>query len=339
MCNDKKKCNVWISLRSVGIESEGCLRDKEWLENIKLECRQSIFQPNIYINLQTKKLKCIKTVAQGAFGYIDIGLYETKEEIKEVYIKRPILSGQTLLYEACIQKLVGESLSSIGFPTATSKVIQIFQLSNQSICFAMEPILHSITLDKYLDSISISEFSKTIIDCLLQLLSIIWHLNSILGINHRDLKPSNFLIIHHDIPYQKLLSIHNTQIEISSHYTLTLIDFGFACIGSTETQIADLSLSTVYSKNDPCPKDGRDLYLFLALLYIDYHHKLSNTLKFLFESWLEVPGSNKNMCTFMRNDKERSKHWIYFLTGNEEIHKFNSCPLQILQDLQSFIAS
>ena len=61
MCNDKKKCNVWISLRSVGIESEGCLRDKEWLENIKLECRQSIFQPNIYINLQTKKLKIDQT--------------------------------------------------------------------------------------------------------------------------------------------------------------------------------------------------------------------------------------------------------------------------------------
>ncbi len=337
MCNDKK-CSVWISLESMGIEGEGCLRNKEWIKNMKIKCHQSIFQQNMYIDLPTKKLRCIKTVSQGAFGFIDLGLYETKEEIKEVYIKRPIHSGQSLFLEACIQKIVGDSLSLIGFPTATPKIVEIFQLHNQSICFAMEPIPHSITLDKYLDSLTPFQFSKTIIDCLLQLLSINWHLNSILGINHRDLKPSNFLISYHDHPYNKILSIQNEIIEISSHYTLTLIDFGFSCIGSTETQISDLSLSTVYSKNDPCPKDGRDLYLFLSLLYIDYHTKLSGTLKDLFESWLEVPGSRSNICSFMRKDKENSKIWLYYLTGNEEIKKFNSCPLRILHDLQSFIS-
>lgn len=338
MCNDKK-CNIWISLESIGLEGEGCLRDNEWIKNIKIICNQSIFQPNIYIDLPTKKLKCNGTVSQGSFGFIDIGTYETKEELKEVYIKRPIHSGKSLLLEACIQKIVGDSLSLLGFPTATPKVIDIFKLHDQSICFAMEPVQGSITFDKYLDSLPSSQFSKTIIDCLLQLLSINWYLNSVLGINHRDLKPSNFLIVYHKQPYRKILSIHNEIIEISSHYTLTLIDFGFACIGSTETQIADLSLSTVYSKDDPCPKDGRDLYLFLALLYIDYHHKLSNTLKFLFESWLEVPDSNTNICSFMRKDKDNSKIWLYYLTGNEQIKKFKSCPLRILHDLQSFISS
>jgi len=339
MCNNNKKCSVWVSLESVGIEGEGCLRDKNWIKNIHIPCHQSSLQSDMYIDLPTKKIKCNRTVSHGSFGFIDTGIYQTTEELKDIYIKRPIHSGKSLFLEACIQKIVGESLSLIGFPTATPKVVQIFQLQNKSICFAMEPVQGSITLDKYLDSISSFQFSKTIIDCLLQLLSINWYLNSVLGINHRDLKPSNFLIVHHDRPYTKILSIQNEIIEISSHYTLTLIDFGFACIGSTETQIADLSLSTVYSKDDPCPKDGRDLYLFLSLLYIDYHTKLSGTLKDLFESWLEVPGSNRNLCSFMRKDKEHSKLWLYYLTGNEEIRKFNSCPIRILQDLQSFIYS
>lgn len=339
MCNDNKRCSVWVSLESIGIEGEGCLRDKNWIKKISIPCNQSSSQLDIYINLPNKNLKYNRTVSHGSFGFIDIGIYETKEELKEVYIKRPIHSGKSLLLEACIQKIVGDSLSLFGFPTATPKVIDIFKLHNQSICFSMEPVYGSITLDKYLDSLSPLQFSKTIIDCLLQLLSINWYLNSVLGINHRDLKPSNFLIVYHEQPYHKILHIHNEIIEISSHYTLTLIDFGFACIGSTETQIADLSLSTVYSKDDPCPKNGRDLYLFLALLYIDYHTKLSTTLKFLFESWLEVPGSNTNICSFMRKDKDNSKIWLYYLTGNEEIKKLKSCPLRILHDLQSFISS
>jgi hypothetical protein len=106
-------------------------------------------------------------------------------------------------------------------------------------------------------------------------------------------------------------------------------------LGSTETHVSDISLSAVYSKLDPCPKEGRDLYLFLAFLYIDYHNKLPKRLLALFESWLYIPGSN--LCSFMKKDKEHAKKWIYFIAGNENIKKFNSYPLRIITDLDKLI--
>ena len=335
MCNKDKKCRAWISLDSLGISAQGCLRDASWLHGITIPCNQSILNQHLYIDLPTKKLTCIKNVAHGKFGCIDLAQYDTQTKHSEVYVKRPILPGKTLLYEACIQKLVGDSLANIGFPTGAPPLITLFRLKDESICFAMEQINGASTLDRYLESVSKVQFSTVIIDCLLQLSAMIWHLDTILGINHRDLKPSNFLIVEHDAPKRKIINVETYILEIESKHSLTFIDFGFSCLGSTETHISDISLSTVYSKQDPCPKEGRDMYLFLAFLYIDYHQKLPSQLLILFESWLSIPGSN--LCGFMKKDKENSKKWLYFMAGNESIKRFSSCPKSIVKDLQAFI--
>jgi serine/threonine protein kinase len=333
MCGEKK-CSAWISLDSIGISSQGCLKDSNWLNSIKIPCTHSIFNPKLYINSPEKKLIYIKNVAHGKFGYIDYGRLENENKQSDVYIKRPILSGKSLLYEACIQKLVGEKLTNIGFPTGAPLILSIFQLNDKSICFAMEEINNATTLDKYLETINANNVSSLIIDCLLQLSAMVWYLDTTLGINHRDLKPSNFLITEHE-PKQLVLQIESEILEIESKYSLTFIDFGFSCLGSTETNISDISLSTVYSKEDPCPKEGRDMYLFLAFLYVDFCDKLPQTLLNLFESWLHIPGSN--IIGFLRKNKELSKKWIYFMAGNESIKQFNSSPCKIVKDLQSLI--
>lgn len=333
MCINDKKCTVWVSLESLGIPVQGCLRDIAWINDINVPNTHSIFNPSIYIDLPSKKLTCIKNVAHGKFGYIDLAKYDTKNKTQDVYVKRPIIPGKSLIYEACIQKLVSDSLSNIGFPTGAPKLLSIFRLKDNSVCFAMEQIQNSITLDKYLESLPLSQIPNAIIDCLIQLSAMIWHLDTNLGINHRDLKPSNFLIVEHDTPIRKIINVEDDILEIESKHSLTFIDFGFSCLGSTETHISDISLSTVYSKADPCPKEGRDMYLFLAFLYVDFYNKLPAKLVSLFESWLSIPGTN--LCSFMRKDKENSKKWLYFMAGNESIKKFNSCPSKIIKDLQS----
>jgi serine/threonine protein kinase len=334
MCINGKKCVAWISLESVGIQSQGCLKDIKWLNSLKIPCKHSIFNPSIYIDLPSEKLIYIKNEAHGKFGYIDTATYDTQNRHLKTYVKRPIVSGKSLLYEACIQKLVGEHLAHIGFPTGAPRIVNIFQLNDNSICFSMEEIEGAVTLDVFLESVNISGIANVIIDCLLQLCAMIWYLNSTLGVNHRDLKPSNFLIVEHE-PKTLTLQIETEIFEIVSKYSLTFIDFGFSCLGSTETQESSISLSTVYSKVDPCPKEGRDIYLFLAFLYIDFHTKLPSKLLSLFEYWLNIPGSN--MCVFMRKNTQYSKKWIYFMAGNEDIKEFNCSPLKIIKDLQSFI--
>jgi len=319
MCNGHIRCTTWLSLHSIGIEAEGCLKTPSWIP--QLHSSQS---GNCYIHLPHKKLTSIDLVAHGQFGYIDIGLYEFNGKKKEVYIKRPILS-QNLMYEACIQKLVSESLASIGFPLGAPPLVTIFALQNGSVCFAMEPIQGARALNHYLDTTK--DITTIIIECLLQLCGMVSHIGSHLGINHRDLKPSNFLIVDHE-PRIKQFTIEHEHIQIQSRYSLTIIDFGFACLGSS--QGTHLSLSTVYPAKDICPKEGRDLFLFLGLLYLDYHEKLLPTLRTLFESWIDP-----NLCRFMRKDKVHSMQWLYFMAGNESISKFHLHPLQILHDLNS----
>ena len=332
MCIGEKKCQVWISLDSIGIPTNGCLKDSNWLSSVVIPCNHSIFNQSVYIDVPNNKLVCMKNVAHGKFGYIDLASYQQNDKHKAVYVKRPILSGKSLLYEACIQKLVGENLAHIGFPTGAPAVLRLFKLKDNSVCFAMEEISGSITLDKFIDSVDSSKLSSVIIECLLQLSAMIWYLENTLGINHRDLKPSNFLITEHE-PKTRILQIETEILEIESKYSLTFIDFGFSCLGSTETHISDISLSTVYSRADPCPKEGRDMYLFLAFLFIDYHSRLPKILFNLFESWLNIPGSN--IINFMKKDKESTKKWIYFIAGNENIKQFNSSPCRIVKDLQA----
>jgi len=335
MCNNHQRCTAWISLESMGCPVVGCLHSPSWLRTVPVSCSHSLLHPSVYVSCPGETLTCIKTVSHGAFGYIDTGIYETAAGKKEVYIKRPIMPGKNLLYEACMQQLVGERLADIGFQNGAPRVHRVFRLRDGSVGFAMEPIEGACTLDHYLLSVSDACLSNVIVDCLLQLCAMLWHLNHPVGINHRDLTPSNFLVVDH-APMRKILTIENDIIEISSTRSLTLIDFGFSCLGSPETQRADLSLSTVYPASDPCPKEGRDLFLFIGLLYIDYHARFPAQLRELFERWLQDPGAK--LCKMMRNDKESSKKWLYFMAGNDQITRFPSHPSRMIQDLQAFLS-
>ena len=339
MCVQDRKCQLFITLDLFGEIIQGCLRDLEWIKSLQIPCYQSTSNPFLYIDLPEKKLKCIRNVSHGAFGFIDLALYDTGNDVREIYVKRPIINGKNLLLEACIQKMVGEKLKIIGFPTGAPKVLEIFKLHYGSICFAMEPIDKAITLDRYLENTSHHVISGVLIECLLQLSSMMWYLSNMIGIDHRDLKPSNFLIVEHEQPVSKILTIDTEIIEIESKYSLTLIDFGFSCIGSTETHITDISLSSVYSKKDPCPKDGRDMYLFIGLVYIDFHERIPPALRILFESWLDVPYTNLSRFIRIYNDKQYAKFWLYFIAGNEAVIKYPCCPTRILRDLYSLKTS
>ncbi len=335
MCGPERRCTAWISLQMEELLIEGCLRSPQWLKTLVIPSHHSILHPLVYIDTPRETLTCLRTVSHGAFGYIDLGTYRIGDKMEDVYIKRPIHPGKSLLHEACMQSLVHTSLADIGFTHGAPAVRRLVRLHDQSIGFAMEPIEGACTLDHYLDTVPAACFANTMVDCLLQLCAMIWHLNNRIGINHRDLTPSNFLVVEH-APIRKVLTIDTILLEISSTRSLTFIDFGFSCLGSTETQIADLSLSTVYPASDPCPKEGRDLYFFVGVLYIDYYDKLPAHLLHLFESWLQEPGAK--LCRMMRKDKDRSKNGLYMMIGNDQITRFPTHPLRMVQDVQAFLS-
>lgn len=343
MCTRTHRCPAWVSLHSAGLPYHGCLKDPHWLLSMDVLCCQSFCRPTVYVDLPGRRLTCLQTASQGSFGYIDVALYETAAHPpREVYVKRPILSGLSLLQEACVQIVVRECLQLAGFENGAPRVLEIFSLSNRSICFAMEAIHGAVTLDRFLETTPPSRLATVLLDCLLQLCSMMWHLGNDLGMNHRDLKPSNFMIVEHDTPRRQVVTVDTDILEIASSYSLTLIDFGFSCIGEPMTQRSSLSLSSVYPSQDPCPKEGRDLFLFLSLLYMDIHASLSEELLLLFEHWLFIPDhiAQENFLRELRRGDDDGnllarQRWIYEIAGHEEIQRFQCSSLQMIRDIQA----
>ena len=330
-------CDSHVSLDNFGIDASGCIRDSGWLASIKVPCYQSVLVPSVFYETPEKKITQIKTIASGSFGSIDIAMRNDKYfGNNTVFVKKPKIIGRSLLYEALIQNKVQNTLSKAGFPTGAPKVIDIFNLHDGSICFTMEVIEATETLQEVLEKTKQEDMTPLLIERLLQLCSMLWHLETKIGMNHRDLKPSNLLVRKHEAK-SKILKINDIELPITSKFTLTFIDFGFSCIGSNETQKSDIALSSVYHPSDPCPKEGRDIYTFLAFIYAEHWNKLPVDLRCLFETWLAVPGVK--ILEFLRKHKTNAKDWIYFLTGNVDIKKFNCCPCKIVNDLRKFGSS
>jgi serine/threonine protein kinase len=317
MCIQDQKCCAFLSLHSMGIPTQGCLYDVAWIRSIELPVSPSA---TCFVSLPHRTITFLQTIAQGSFGFIDRARYE--EEGKDLYVKRPIRPSTKLLLEACVQQLVGELLTRHGWPHRVPAVRAIFRLPDRSVGFAMEEMEHATTLHTYLEGLPDQEFVLVVQECILQLCGMMWQLHHSLGMNHRDVKPSNLMI--RQVIDHRIIQVEHELLEYTFHYSVILIDFGFSCVGS------GISLSSVYPQTDPCPKEGRDMYLFLAFLYIDYHARLPARLRALFESWIDPAGS---MCRLMRQDPENSKEWIYFITGDERLQRLECTPLRVFRDL------
>lgn len=325
-----------ISLHSVGIPQEGSICDKKWMASIKVPKTQSIINSKFLIDTPCTKLLFIQNVTHGSFGSIDLAKRIDSSGTCNVFVKSPLRGGQSLLNEACVQKLVGECLESEGFIYGTPKVYDIFKTNDNSICFTMEVLTNSHTLHEMIASLMSNDFNYAIRSCLIQLCTMLTFLHRKIGLNHRDLKPSNILVIHTS-PIRKKFTIDDISVNIQCHFLISLIDFGFSCIGSPDTSKSDLSLGFAYDICDPCPKEGRDMYLFLCFLYAQYHTKLAPELHECFERWLDNgnPGSNKT-TRFLKKHINDYEKWIYFIAGNATIPKFYCTPYIILRDLSHF---
>lgn len=330
-------CPWIISVDQMGIQANsprGCIMNREWLKSFTVPCHHSFFNHLIYIDLPHKKLICMRTVSHGQFGYIDLARYITINGTYEVYVKRPIEDNTITVYEPYLQQLVREGLGRFGWKNHVPRVLEVFRLYNGELCFAMEQVENGIILGLFFDSYPQHDLSDLLIDLLHQVCVIVWLMNHKLGINHRDLKSSNFLLKNEPNTVHYSVMLENEHFEWDTNYHLSLIDFGFACAGSIQTQRSHISLSDVYSQNDPCPKDGRDIFLFLGYLYSDYYTRMSNTVRGWFESWLAIPGSD--LCGFLRKDKNVSKNWLYYLSGSDDVFRLRTCPLTIIKRLQDY---
>jgi serine/threonine protein kinase len=323
-------CNTWFDLSRIGLAGTGCVRDPEFLASIHVSSTQDILNQLLYINSGGRLLQWVGNMPGAKYSRVELGLRQAGADLRHVFVKRPLLPGKSLLYEACIQQIVKDSLDRGGFPHGAASVFDVFKLRDDSICFSMEIFHDAKPLSVLMEHMPDAELTPMLLEILLQLCAMLWHLATDIGMNHRDLKPSNIMVEVH-APRPRTLLVGTKRIEIMSKYTLSLVDFGFSCIGQSDSQVSDIALGDVYPKRDPCPKGGRDFFMFLAFLYIDCWRRVGTDFRMYFARWLQ--DNETHILSKLEKYGLEFDQWIYFIVGNEDIHQFGCDPCTIFNDL------
>lgn len=319
-----------------GLSGKGCIADMKWIASIKVPCHISKTDKSYLLDLPYRKVQSVVELENGIHGVIEGGLRTTGKRVEQVMIKRAKVIGFTLLHEALIQYVVHRSLVRGGFPKGAAKVYDIIGLESGTVCFTMEP-MKGINLQALLEASVGFKFSTLVIEAIVHISAMLCYIMNDIGMNHRDLKPNNIIIIERDTPVDIELSVGKLHFTLTSHFEISFIDFGFSCIGIEGGKGGgSLRAGKVYDDEDPCPKEGRDMYMFLCFLYFYTHRKLSREMDGLFKKWLNV--GDCSMTDFLKSavtlkEKREIMDWIYKITGNPHVIRLQTTPESIVRDL------
>jgi hypothetical protein len=325
-----------------GLTGKGCIADKAWIESVRVPCYVSSTDPNMLINLPSHKVQSVVQLEDGAHGVIEGGIRTTTERTHRIFIKRAKKKGCSLLQEALVQNVVYRSFLRGGFPNGAPEVYDIIGTHDGTACFTMEPKI-GVKLQELLERKVGFELSKLIIETLFMVSAMLSHVIKDIGMNHRDLKPTNLIVIERKKPYDVTLDVNTITVKIHSNFDICFVDFGFSCVGIEDGKGGgSLKLSQEYNEDDPCPKDGRDIYMFLAFIYFYTHRKLQTGVQALFERWLNVDGCKMteylSSPTTPKNTREVMDS-IYKLCGEPRVQRFKTTPEKIVRDLVNYTSS
>ena len=262
-------------------------------------------------------------LAHGSYG----NLFLTVRETQPALLKQPRLAEMNLLQEAVLQFLAQKTAEKEGIGWCIPKVFDIFW-RQQKIWFSMEyipgkSIMEWLTTDYREDR----DFYFLLAQMSLYLLCLETHL----GLDHRDLKLDNLLIKL--VPSTIHIKVKETVWTLHSPFTVILLDFGFACLGSKEVRGAPIvNLGDgVLPPMDPCPKEGRDLFQLLTsfLRYPTFTSKLSTKAQAQIDEWLSL--GKKSYGPMAR--RWSTENWTYLVASQRDFAITSCCPQNILRTL------
>jgi len=130
------------------------------------------------------------------------------------------------------------------------------------------------------------------LEILAQMACILYVLQRNMRLNHRDVKVNNILVRRRPAGVAPV-SLRMSGIEIQSPLELTLIDFGFACVGCAPPRppMSAFNASSYFTPHEMCCKVGRDLaqLIFCIHCYFPLHVFLPYELYRELRRWLQIP--------------------------------------------------
>jgi serine/threonine protein kinase len=296
----------------------------------------------LWLNLYSRiVLKKEKEVHRGGYGSLtqcirEAQQWDTKDGVwlvenrKNVYLKESY-KQVSFKEEALLQRLAQETLADVGLSAAVPPVLDIFIEPAGFVVFTMECYDDYKILSNAIADGSVTE--TVLKEIIFQIAFFLHVLTDRVGLNHRDIKTSNILYKPIDSK-KRSLSYGGFSFNLDSQAEVALVDFGFSCAGGVIGEPALVRAGIYYGAKDPCPKVGRDLYLFICLLLRDLYlvgfHKQDRLVEWL-EKRLWMPGMD--VVGFIKKYLVKEPDWLYFLAGDSSLIFPHCEPTIILQSM------
>lgn len=292
-----------------------------------IELTQLSYYKDKYLYTNKHQIRCrlsfSDVIDHGSYGNV----YLAKRDDTSILVKQPRMTEMNLLQEAVLQHLAHKTMESEGMAWTIPKVFDVFW-KGKEVWFSMD----------YIYGYNIPDwFSPTktpdtdILHLVAQLALILATLEKHLNLDHRDLKSSNLLIKNE--PCKLQFSYQDTLWTLQAPFTVVLLDFGFACLGSEVLRGKPwVNLGDgVLPPMDPCPKEGRDMFhLLTSLLGIPIvQTRISQHIHALIDKWLSI--GKKSYGPMAR--RWSTDNWSYLVSSQHDFAIPNCCPLRILQEL------
>lgn len=265
------------------------------------------------------------------------GFFDVVESPLEVIVKCTIApTGSAVLpvedvtahtSEALLHVLAWQTMKDTVTPWAIPRPYEVFGdygsaptgWRSMSLCmsYVNGRTLYSY-MQKYWTPHTKDKNTQYFLEIVAQLAYILEYLQHSLRLNHRDVKVNNIMIRNHPTPV--LLELDG--LSISTGFELTLIDFGFACVGCPppEPPMTVLQAGSWFSVGELCCKAGRDIaqLLYCIHCYFPVEEYLTPAVAAAVRSWMQIPWSGgvaDALNGFSKEGKPRSKGLPDYHTG------------------------
>jgi len=341
---------IWKELMSLGYSGNITTLPEllSWIRRIHLthkpellQYESSEIQDEIILSSKLSRYSDFSIVLSGSFGTIYLVYRENRGKEEYVFLKTCPIHPTILLKEGILQSIAYSVLSYYNFPKAVPRVLDIVKHPTLGIVLAIERNPNARLFADYLKTNVHwgipSKLNDTLfLSVLTQIATYLAILEVELGMNHRDLTGTNVLMVAPTIPVHQSVTLgSNTWMLHYTHQTI-LIDFGFACIGTSDGK-QTVSAGEFLPTADFCPKQGRDLFLFLSSVWdVElFRSSLTEPVKQLFHKWLHDKTST-NWANWLITSAKTNLKSIYLLTNSEKFTSVSCSPLQILKDISEF---
>jgi thiamine kinase-like enzyme len=331
-----------VNLEEFGIMYKGPLEEIVYIQRDAIPrakfCKETITEPYSHaeeITIQksngettSRRFYIGPILSKGSYGFVEyIECYETivdnndnkRHEHHTIVRKRSQRQHHSLFLEACLQYAAYKALEEAGLHNVIARVTDIYRLPGGNITFSMEALRNVEKVSDALEHLSnnrptspSTRMDELIVSILAQVAVFVHCLESKLCLNHRDMKCNNILITRNAVTDTY---INTSKWKIYAPRRIYIVDFGFACIGSTPPPVmpAILSDNEFFSDDDGCPKKGRDLFQLLSFLYMveSIRTSASKRLLQIIEKCLHINVDGINYCDYLSSTANDKRDNIY----------------------------